>query len=161
MEGQEQQGGNPASVIGMFGTQQEQEQAAALFNTRLGGLHDARDREKALKDIVISIRRSAAERERKQIEEGLQESEGQEQKEEGLIDKAKSMLTTVSTFSADMVKKAKNLMTGFLHALALMVVTACVIPIAVILLFLWMVKLVFQLGFAVGMPEFRGRKEFL
>ncbi len=69
--------------------------------------------------------------------------------------------TTVSTFSADMVKKAKNLMTGFLHALALMVVTACVIPIAVILLFLWMVKLVFQLGFAVGMPEFRGRKEFL
>ena len=81
--------------------------------------------------------------------------------EEGLIDKAKSMLTTVSTFSADMVKKAKNLMTGFLHALALMVVTACVIPIAVILLFLWMVKLVFQLGFAVGMPEFRGRKEFL
>ena len=96
-----------------------------------------------------------------EIEEGLQESEGQEQKEEGLIDKAKSMLTTVSTFSADMVKKAKNLMTGFLHALALMVVTACVIPIAVILLFLWMVKLVFQLGFAVGMPEFRGRREFL
>ena len=88
-----------------------------------------------------------------EIEEGLQESEGQEQKEEGL--------TTVSTFSADMVKKAKNLMTGFLHALALMVVTACVIPIAVILLFLWMVKLVCQLGFAVGMPEFRGRREFL
>ena len=51
----------------------EQEQAAALFNTRLRGLHDARDREKALKDIVISIRRSAAERERRQIEEGLQE----------------------------------------------------------------------------------------
>lgn len=96
-----------------------------------------------------------------EVEEGMQESDGQETKEEGLIDKAKSMLTTVSTFSAEMVNKAKTLMTGFLHALALMIVTACVIPIAVILLFLWMIKLVFQLGFAVGMPEFRGRKEFL
>ena len=70
---EEQQGGNPASVIGMFGTQEEQEQAASLFNTRLKGLHDAREREKALKDIVISIRRSAADRERRQIEEGMQE----------------------------------------------------------------------------------------
>ena len=70
---EEQQGGNPASVIGMFGTQEEQEQAASLFNTRLKGLHDAREREKALKDIVISIRRSAADRQRRQIEEGMQE----------------------------------------------------------------------------------------
>ena len=60
-------------MIGMFGTQEEQEQAASLFNTRLKGLHDAREREKALKDIVISIRRSAADRERRQIEEGMQE----------------------------------------------------------------------------------------
>ena len=97
-----------------------------------------------------------------EIEEGLQESEGQDDKEAGLLEKAKGMLTTVSTFSADMVQKAKDLMTGFLHSLALMVVTACVVPIAVILLFLWMVKLVFQLGFFIGAPDFpgwrRGRK---
>ena len=69
----EQGGGNPASVIGMFETQEEQEKAASMFNTRLKGLHDAREREKALKDIVISIRKSAAERERRQIEESTQE----------------------------------------------------------------------------------------
>ena len=69
----EQGGGNPASVIGMFETQQEQEQAASMFNTRLKGISDARDREKALKDIVISIRKAAAERERKQFEESMQE----------------------------------------------------------------------------------------
>ena len=68
----EQGGGNPASVIGMFETQQEQEQAAAMFNTRLKGLTDTREREKALKDIVISIRKAAAERERRQFEEGAQ-----------------------------------------------------------------------------------------
>ena len=61
-------GTNPASVIGMFETTAEQEEAASLFNTRLKGLVNARDREKALKDIVISIRKSAAEREQKQLE---------------------------------------------------------------------------------------------
>ena len=70
---QEEGGGNPASVIGMFETQQEQELAAAMFNKRLKGLTDTREREKALKDIVISIRKAAAERERKQFEDAMQE----------------------------------------------------------------------------------------
>ena len=70
---EQQGGGNPASVIGMFETQQEQEQAAALFNTRLKGLISAKDREKALRDIVISIRKDAAERMRRQIEESGRE----------------------------------------------------------------------------------------
>ena len=43
-----------------------------MFNTRLKGLTDTREREKALKDIVISIRKAAAERERRQFEEGAQ-----------------------------------------------------------------------------------------
>ena len=51
--------------------------AAAMFNTRLKGLTDTREREKALKDIVISIRKAAAERERKQFEEGMQEPSAQ------------------------------------------------------------------------------------
>ena len=74
---EEQGGGNPASVIGMFESQQEQEMAAAMFNTRLKGLTDTREREKALKDIVISIRKAAAEREKKQFEEGMQEPSAQ------------------------------------------------------------------------------------
>ena len=51
--------------------------AAAMFNTRLKGLTDTREREKALKDIVISIRKAAAEREKKQFEEGMQEPSAQ------------------------------------------------------------------------------------
>ena len=70
---EKQGGGNPASVIGMFETQEEQEKAASMFNTRLKGLRDTREREKALKDIVISIRKSAAVRDRRQIEESMQE----------------------------------------------------------------------------------------
>ena len=63
----ENKGGNPAAVIGMFDTQDEQEAAASLFNTRLQGLNTKAEREKALKDIVISIRKSAADREKEQI----------------------------------------------------------------------------------------------
>ena len=69
----EQGGGNPASVIGMFETEKDQETAASLFNTRLNGLHEARDREKALRDIVISVRTSAADREQKKNENSAQE----------------------------------------------------------------------------------------
>ena len=67
------EGGNPASVIGMFQTGEEQEEAASLFSKRLKGLTGAREKEKALRDIVISIRKSAAEREKKLIESSGQE----------------------------------------------------------------------------------------
>ena len=58
----------------------------------------------------------------------------------------KQVLTTVSSVSAETVKKAKGLITGYLQALALMIVTACVIPLAVVLLFVWAIKMVFQVG---------------
>jgi DNA primase len=74
----EQGGGNPASVIGMFETEQEHETAASLFNTRLKGLHAARDREKALRDIVISVRTSAADRQQKRNENSAQEPTAEE-----------------------------------------------------------------------------------
>ena len=70
----EQEGGNPAAVIGMFETEEEQETAASLFNTRLKGLNTKAEREKALKDIVISIRKSAADREKKQLGSGSHDS---------------------------------------------------------------------------------------
>ena len=67
---EEHGGGNPASVIGMFESEEEQEEAASLFHTRLAGLNDAREREKALKDIIVSVRKTAADREQKKSENG-------------------------------------------------------------------------------------------
>jgi DNA primase len=71
-------GGNPASVIGMFETEEEQEKAAALFQTRIRGIKDAREREKALRDIVIAIRKAAADRDRRRMEETMQEPTAEE-----------------------------------------------------------------------------------
>lgn len=70
---EKKEGGNPAGVIAMFETGEEQQEAAAMFSNRLKGLTSAQDREKALRDILISIRRSAAARERKMIENSGQE----------------------------------------------------------------------------------------
>ncbi len=49
----------PASVVGLFETAQEQEIAAALFQTRIEGITDLKEREKALKDIIYSVKRDA------------------------------------------------------------------------------------------------------
>ena len=83
-----------------------------------------------------------------EIEEGSEEVDGKES--ENVVEK---IMTTVSSFSAEMVRKAKRLITGFLRALALMIVTACVIPVAVMVVFLWVIKLIFQLGFSLEYPE--------
>lgn len=83
-----------------------------------------------------------------EIEEGSEEVDGKES--ENVVEK---IMTTVSSFSAEMVRKAKRLIIGFLRALALMIVTACVIPVAVMVVFLWVIKLIFQLGFSLEYPE--------
>ena len=67
---EENDSGNLASVIGMFDTDKEQEIAASLFNMRLSGLGTVKEREKALKEILIAIRKDAAERERKALSAG-------------------------------------------------------------------------------------------
>ena len=70
---EKEEGGNPAAVIAMFETGEEQQEAASMFSKRLKGLTSASDREKALRDLVISIRRSAADRERKELSSSGQE----------------------------------------------------------------------------------------
>ena len=74
-----------------------------------------------------------------EVEEGR---EGVEEK--GVGDAVGQMITTVATFSSEMVRKAKGLITGFMKSLALMIVTACVIPIVVLFLFLKVIQLVLR-----------------
>ena len=52
-------GTGPASVIAAFETPEEQQEAAELFETRIGGITDRSQKEKALQDIVFSIKDNA------------------------------------------------------------------------------------------------------
>jgi len=52
---------NPAGIISMFEDEEEQRQAAALFNTNLPELPTSQDREKAFRDILLAVKRNSYE----------------------------------------------------------------------------------------------------
>lgn len=52
---------NPAGIISMFEDEEEQRQAAALFNTNLPQLNNLQEKEKAFHDILLSVKRNSYE----------------------------------------------------------------------------------------------------
>lgn len=52
---------NPAGIISMFEDEEEQRQAAALFNTSLPQLNNLQEKEKAFHDILLSVKRNSYE----------------------------------------------------------------------------------------------------
>ncbi len=48
-----------------------------------------------------------------------------------------------------------GLLTHFIEALAVMIVTSCIIPILVLLLFIWMIKLIFGVDMSVKIPRIK------
>ncbi len=52
---------NPAGIISMFTDEEEQREAAALFNTNLPELTTKQEREKAFRDIVLAVKQNSYE----------------------------------------------------------------------------------------------------
>lgn len=52
---------NPAAIISMFEDEDEQREAAALFNTSLPELTTAQEQEKAFRDIVLAVKKNSYE----------------------------------------------------------------------------------------------------
>lgn len=52
---------NPAGIVSMFQDEEEQREAAALFNTSLPELTTGQEREKAFRDIVLTVKRNSYE----------------------------------------------------------------------------------------------------
>ena len=50
---------NPAAIVTMFTDEEEQRQVAALFNTTLPEINEISEQEKAIKDIVLAIKRDS------------------------------------------------------------------------------------------------------
>ena len=82
-----------------------------------------------------------------------------------VIDKAKLLLDDVSNSVAGVIKQFKNVLNRFIEATDVMVVTTCIIPILVILFFIWIAKTLFNIPISVPthMPKPKkigqGRKE--
>lgn len=52
---------NPAGIVSTFGDEQEQHDAAELFNTNLPDLETKQEREKALRDILLAVKKNSYE----------------------------------------------------------------------------------------------------
>ena len=90
---------------------------------------------------------------------------GENEENTTVIDEAKAILGDVSGSVAGVIDQFKNVLNRFVEATAVMIVTTCLIPILVILFFVWIVKTLFniQIVLPAHMPKpkkpGRSRKE--
>lgn len=68
-----------------------------------------------------------------------------------VIDEAKAILDDVSSSVAGVIDQFKNVLNRFVEATAVMIVTTCLIPLLVILFFVWIVKTLFNVPIII--PE--------
>ena len=76
-------------------------------------------------------------------------------KDSSWFEKAKDSLTAGVK---NKIEQFENLLNRTIEHLAVLIVTSCVIPIAVILFFFWLIKLI--TGVSISLPRFKGSKMF-
>ena len=75
-----------------------------------------------------------------------------------VIDEAKNLLDDMTASVAGVIDQFKNVLNRFIEATAVMVVTTCLIPILVILFFIWVVKTLFNVPVVVPTPMLKPKK---
>lgn len=81
----------------------------------------------------IGIEEQAAEEETNKNEGLLQ----------GIMNNAQKVAEKVTSSVSDGVEKAKQILSNFIDATAILIITSCVIPVLVIIFFVWIIKIVF------------------
>lgn len=59
----------------------------------------------------------------------------------------------VTLSSEELVQKVENSLNRFVEAVAVMLITSCVIPILVLLVFFWLIKILLDVDFSGGEIE--------
>ena len=102
------------------------------------------------KSIDITVESAAA------VSENLiGEITGEDEESTSIIDEAKAFLTDMTGSVAVVIEQFKNVLNRFVEATAVMIVTTCLIPILVILFFVWVVKTLF--GIPIVIPTLPGK----
>ena len=58
----------------------------------------------------------------------------------------------ISISTSETINKVKNILSNFIEATAVMIVTSCIIPVLTVLVFIWLTKII--LGIEINKPEF-------
>lgn len=83
---------------------------------------------------------------------------GEDDEQTTLIDEAKAMLSDIVGSVAKVIGQFKNLLNRFIEATAVMIVTTCLIPILVVLFFMWLVKTLFNIPISVSPQMLKPKK---
>lgn len=81
----------------------------------------------------------------------ISEMSGENEENTTIIDEAKAILDDGSSSVAGVIDQFKNVLNRFIEATAVMIVTTCLVPLLVILFFVWIVKTLFNVP--VIIPE--------
>ena len=86
----------------------------------------------------------------KEEDKDSKDSKKSKDSESSFIDKAKDAVNSVKNTLSVTANSVKNMVHKFIDGLAVLIVTTCLIPVLVIVFFIWLVKLV--LGSAISSP---------
>ena len=84
---------------------------------------------------------------------------GENEENTSVIDEAKEILGDLSGSVAGVIDQFKNVLNRFIEATAVMIVTTCLIPVLVIVFFIWLVKNLFYIPVALPAPFPRPKKK--
>ena len=96
---------------------------------------------------------SLAAAEEAQAAEEAAQNVAQAEQDQSLLDMIQQIPEQISTAASGVSKEAQNALNSFIETLAVMIVTSCVIPILVLLFFLWLAKTI--LGVRIDIPQIR------
>ena len=101
---------------------------------------------------------SAAQQEMEQAQQSTDQNTAQQETGiSGIFDKAKDSVTTavetVTISSEELVQKVQNSLNHFVEAVAVMLITSCVIPILVLLVFFWLIKVLLDVDISGENPK--------
>lgn len=80
------------------------------------------------------------------------------QESSSVIDEAKTIINTITGSVAKVIEQFKNVLNRFIEATAVMIVTTCLIPILVVLFFLWVVKTLFNVPIVIPTQSLKPKK---
>lgn len=106
--------------------------------------------EKAYKD---SINQTVEEAKNAQNEVNITESEETEEKSgwDKFTSNVKEGISNIGDTASKAIKKGEELLNKFIDAIAILLITSCVIPIVVLFAFVWLVKIIFNVN--VSLPK--------
>lgn len=74
----------------------------------------------------------------------------------GIISKAEDFISNIGENASGLIDKCKKVLSNFVDAIAILIITSCVIPIAVLIFFIWIIKIIF--GISIPTPKIKKDK---